>query len=109
MELRQSPAWTTFLGRLGWQTELIDGCALRVKKLGPFGCIIKVQRPDHLPLAEIENYARSQRALFLKIEALNQNQTQLLLENHFQLDSWPLTPTRTVVLDLSLSEEALLG
>ena len=108
MELRQSPAWGKYLESLGWKTEVIDGCALRVKSLGLLGSIIKIQRPESLPLDKIEAFARKSRALFVKIEPSNETQVNELTTNNYKLDTWPLTPARTVILDITKSEEDLL-
>lgn len=108
MELRQSPQWGRFLESLGWQTEIIDGCALRVKRLGLLGCIIKIQRPDFLPLEKINAFAKRNRALFVKIEPVNESQINELKTNRYKLDTWPLTPARTIFLDLTKNEEELL-
>ena len=108
MELRQSVEWGKYLESLGWQTEVIDGCALRVKKLGFLGCIIKIQRPDLLPLEKIEAFAKKSRALFVKIEPRDDPQAKSLITNHYSLDSWPLTPARTVFLDLTETGDGLL-
>lgn len=108
MELRQSPQWGKFLASLGWQTEVIDGCALRIRKLGRLGSIIKIQRPDVLPIEKIEAAGKRHRALFIKIEPMSQSQTSSLVTCHFSPDSWPLTATRTLEIDLTKSEEELL-
>lgn len=109
MDLRQSPEWGKFLGTLGWQTEVLDGCALRIKRLGPFGSIIKIQRPERLPLAKINEVAKRHRALFVKIEPEEASQSEELTTAGYSPDLWPLTPSRTVVLDLKKSEEQLLA
>ena len=109
MELRQSEEWGKFLQSLGWQTETSDGCSLRIRQVGPFGSIIKIQRPENLPLAKIDEIAKKNRALFVKVEPLNDSQAQDLISNRYQIDTWPLTPSRTVFINLKQSETELLG
>lgn len=108
MELRQSPEWGKYLESLGWQTEVVEGCALRIRKLGPLGSIIKIQRPNNFSTDKVEEFAKKHKALFVKLEPINDAQTQSLISNHYYLDSWPLTPSRTVMIDLNKSEQELL-
>lgn len=108
MELRQSPQWGKFLGTLGWQTEVVEGCSLRIKKLGPLGSIIKIQRPDFLPIKKIEVSAKRHKALFIKVEPLDNSQLSILNSQFYKSDSWPLTATRTLEIDLNQTEEELL-
>lgn len=108
MEIRQSPEWGKFLESLGWRTEMLDGCVLRIKKLGPLGSIIKIQRPENLPLTDIDRLAKKHKALFVKLEPLNKNKELRIKNFGFIKDTWPLTPTRTVFIDLNKTETWLL-
>ena len=107
-DLRQSSAWGKYLETLGWRTEIIDGCALRIRRIGPLGSVIKIQRPRTLPLEKIEEVAKKNRALFVKIEPSDNIQIPELKPRNFQPDSWPLTPPRTVIIDLMRDDEELL-
>jgi len=108
MELRQSEPWGKYLESLGWQTETVDGCALRIRKVGPLGSIIKIQRPENLPLGKIEEIAKEHRTLFLRIEPSSESQARDLSANGYKVDSWPLNPTRTIFIDLKKSNNELL-
>ncbi|MCL5003857.1 MAG: peptidoglycan bridge formation glycyltransferase FemA/FemB family protein [Patescibacteria group bacterium] len=109
MELRQSREWGKYLASLGWQTKEIDGCALRIKKLGPLGSIIKIQRPKNLPLEKIDEFAKRLRALFVKIEPCDNSRFSILNSQFYRPDTWPLTPSRTVFIDLAQTEDELLN
>lgn len=108
MELRQSEQWGKYLESLGWITEVADGCAVRIKRVGPLGSIIKIQRPENLPLSKIEGIAKKHRALFVRIEPSNESQAEDLAESGYKTDSWPLNPTRTIFVDLKKSNRELL-
>ncbi len=108
MELRQSEGWGKYLESLGWRTETIEGCAVRIRNIGPFGSIIKIQRPENLPLAKIDEIAKKNRALFVKVEPRSGAQAQNLILSHYQVDAWPLTPSRTVFINLKQPETDLL-
>lgn len=76
-----------------------------VKKIPILGSVIKIQRPPAIPSEKaLDHLALKHRALFIKIEPNNSDQ---LAANSFQLDSWPLLPTKTLRLDLKKSEEDL--
>lgn len=108
MELRQSPQWGKYLESFGWTTEIVDGCVMRIRQLGPLGSIIKIQRPDSLPIKKIERVAKKCRALFVKIEPIDNSQSSILNSQFYKLDAWPLTPPRTAFIDLTKTEAELL-
>ena len=108
MELRQSPEWGKYLESLGWATETIEGCAVRIRRMGPVGSIIKIQRPQSLPLEKIDEVAQRNRALFVKIEPISSSQLPDLNAQLYKPDSWPLTPSRTVMLDLKKTSSEIL-
>src|SRR3989338_9458929 len=108
MELRQSPEWGKYLESLGWATETIEGCAVRIRRMGPVGSIIKIQRPQSLPLEKIDEVAQRNRALFVKIEPISSSQLPDLNAQLYKPDSWPLTPSRTVMLDLKRTSSEIL-
>ena len=108
MELRQSGQWGKYLESLGWVTEVADGCAVRIKKIGLLGSIIKIQRPENLPLIKIEGIAKKHQALFVRIEPSNESQAGDLAASGYKTDSWPLNPTRTIFVDLKKTNNELL-
>jgi len=109
-DIRQSPEWARYLESLGWKTEKLDGVNCFVKKTPFFGSIIKIQRPPNLPpIEKIEKLAKKNRAILVKIEPTSKKEAEILKRAGFKLSRWPLSPTKTVVLDLSKSEETLLG
>lgn len=104
VDLRQSQAWKTYLESLGWETIVVAGqVALRLRRLPLIGSIIKVQRPENLEpkvIEEIDRVARQNRALFVKIEPIDSQDIPALTAAGYRPDSWPLLPSRTIIIDL---------
>jgi len=93
----------------GWLVEKLGGTKVFIRKIPPFGAVAKIQRPAKIPVvAEIDRIARENHALFVKIEPLSTASNFELLTNHgFVRDSSPNLATKTVILDLTKSEDEL--
>lgn len=115
-DLRQSPAWARYLKSLGWLVEKVDGCQLYVKKfpLG-LGSIVKILRfpfPSRFPLGKIDQLAKRHRAWFVKLEPRATIQDKQLVIDDFQKhgfypSSWPLSPSKTILIDLEKTKTKL--
>jgi len=108
-DLRQSDGWAEYLESQGWLVEKLGGTKVFIRKIPPFGAVAKIQRPAKIPVvAEIDRIARENHALFVKIEPLSTASNFELLTNHgFVHDSSPNLATKTVILDLTKSEDEL--
>jgi len=108
-DLRQSDGWAEYLESQGWLVEKLGGTKVFIRKIPPFGAVAKIQRPAEIPaVAEIDRIARENHALFVKIEPLSTASNFELLTNHgFVHDSSPNLATKTVILDLTKSEDEL--
>jgi len=120
-DLRQSDGWAEYLESQGWLVEKLGNTKVFVRKIPPFGAVAKIQRPAEIPtVAEIDRIARKHHVLFVKIEPLSTvNNHQIarfveaepsyeLLTNHgFVRDSSPNLATKTVIIDLTKSEDEL--
>jgi len=108
-DLRQSDGWAEYLESQGWLVEKLGGTKVFIRKIPPFGAVAKIQRPAEIPaVAEIDRIARKNHALFVKIEPLSTASNFELLTNHgFVRDSSPNLATKTVILDLTKSEDEL--
>lgn len=109
-DLRQSEGWQSFLTKLGWNTTRFStGFMAAWRKVG-FHSIVKIQKPAQLTetdLAEIDELAGKINALFIKIEPYF-GQDVTLLQNHgYVYSTFPLTPTKTIYIHLTKSEEEL--
>ena len=117
MDLRQTSEYADYMSRVGWELLILKNDIFVYKRsLGILGSIIKIQRFEWpIDLSEVEELAKKERALLVKLEPRVGIRNEELgirkkLENHgFYADSWPLVPPSTRILDLSLSEEELFG
>lgn len=106
--LRQSKEWADFLTSQGWVVEEIDGAKAYIRKLPFYGSVVKIQRPSVIPPTEaIDKIAQKHRALFVKLEPLSTINYQQLTVNNFEPDKNPNLPTKTIIIDLTKSEEEL--
>ncbi|MEX0622126.1 MAG: peptidoglycan bridge formation glycyltransferase FemA/FemB family protein [Candidatus Woykebacteria bacterium] len=117
MDIRQSSLWAKYLEELGWQTHPLTPTSFAYsKKIPVMGTIVKIPRvPLPLPLKQIDAVVKENNVFFVKLEpAIETKQSKLdnilsLIENSgFRGDRWPLSPTRTIKIDLTKSEDELL-
>jgi len=105
MDLRQTRYWGKYLKSLGWETVIIlKNAKARLRKLGILGSIIKIQRPPFLNkefLEKVEDLAKKERALLIKIEPpLYSKEIATLEQFGYKKDQWPTIPTKTIILNL---------
>ncbi|MBI2008498.1 peptidoglycan bridge formation glycyltransferase FemA/FemB family protein [Candidatus Amesbacteria bacterium] len=93
-DVRRSKEYGKYMEKIGWRVE----AGIFVRKLGPVA-IAKIQRTN-LPM-NWERILKRNRVIMCKLEPL----TKPL---GWKQDNWPLLGTKTVRVDLSLSEEKLL-
>jgi lipid II:glycine glycyltransferase (peptidoglycan interpeptide bridge formation enzyme) len=98
MDIRQSDNYAKYVKSIGWLVERVNTANIFIKKLGPFS-LIKIQRPQVLDLEKIKETTKKHRPLLIKIEPEAGNDYSLL-NTEYSLDSWPLLPTKTIILDL---------
>jgi lipid II:glycine glycyltransferase (peptidoglycan interpeptide bridge formation enzyme) len=117
MDIRQSSLWAKYLEELGWQAyQLTSDSFAFSKKIPFFGTIIKIPRvPLPLPLKQIEILASEKDVFLIKLEPLIEsgepnlgNVLSLLKTGGYLQDRWALSPTRTIQIDLTQSEDELL-
>lgn len=114
MDLRQTKEWGKYLEYLGWESVYLNsGVAVRIRRLGPVA-VLKVQRPevlDESDLQEILTIRKKYHGFLTKIEPLVGGGTlnTPLRKFGFRLDGWPLSVSKTIVIDLAPSEEEILA
>ncbi len=104
MHIKQSKEWGSYLKYLGWESLYLPQ-AIRIKKLGPYS-LIKIQRPKRVTqkfLEKLDDIAKGKNALFIKIEPDNPVNIQILQSFGYTKDKTPLSPTKTVLMDLTFS------
>jgi len=103
--LRQSDRWAEYLESQGWLVEKLGNTKAFIRKIPPFGSVVKIQRPVEIPaVEEIDRLAKKYRALFVKLELLAEGDKLL---TGFEPDQFPNLATRTIILDLAQSENKL--
>ena len=79
--LRQSKEWFSYLKFLGWsELKTTSGIKIAFMKT-PLGAVTKIQRPPKFTekdLLEIEKLCKKRRALFIKIEPVDEDNAKLL-------------------------------
>ncbi|MDP2721079.1 MAG: peptidoglycan bridge formation glycyltransferase FemA/FemB family protein [bacterium] len=117
MDIRQSDLWAKYLQELGWQTIPISPLfQIYLRKVPFFGATAKLPKLRlPIPFKEIGRVAAENNIFMLKLEPdieageeRNESVVSLLKANGFQKDRWALSPTRTIQIDLTKSEEDLL-
>lgn len=98
-DVRQSREYRRYMEKIGWKVE----GRVFIRKLGPVS-MAKIQRSD-LP-KEWKMILKNNQVLMCKLEPVNYESG--IMNYGFRQDNWPLLATRTVRVDLRLSEEGLL-
>lgn len=110
IDVRQSALWSRYLELLGWKShKLSNGFSVQYRALLG-GSLVKLQRPKKLTkecIKELNDFCISIHTLFCKVECINPEDTQLLKDADFEVSTFPLVPTSTMLLNLTLSEKEL--
>ncbi|MBN1162859.1 peptidoglycan bridge formation glycyltransferase FemA/FemB family protein [Patescibacteria group bacterium] len=108
--IKQSKPWGEYLSELGWKCFYTkDNVGVYVLKT-IFGGLAKVQRPyvlDVKVLDEIEVICKENRAVLVKVEPNLQQNGKLLLERGYKLSPTPLSPSKSMYMDLGKSLDGL--
>lgn len=110
-DIRQSDGWCSFLKKIGWEQELLQGdIKVNFRSLVKLGSLAKVQRPRKLlksDLVELEKIAAKKNTLFILIEPGIDQDIHDLHKMGYAFSSQYLSPTKTVLIDLAKSNETL--
>ncbi len=117
LNVRQTSGFAKFFEFFHWQTiNPQPNTFYFVRRIPYLGSIIKIEKINvkNIRLAEIEKIARETRALFVKIEPFADLSKQEELDKIFYPygythDSWPLTATATIIIDLKKSPDVILA
>jgi lipid II:glycine glycyltransferase (peptidoglycan interpeptide bridge formation enzyme) len=105
-DVRQSPEYAKFIESLGWQVEKLGKDQVFIKKIPLLGSLIKIQRAHSLDFNKIDDLARKHHAFQIIIEPATIPPNISYPSNYRPLKS-PCIPTKTLVLDLNKSEQAI--
>jgi hypothetical protein len=108
MELQQTKEYLSYLSRLGWNIENVDGISLVWRHIPLAGTIAKIQRPDRLPNIRLlfrELHSHNIRLVALEpSERVSQKElsgyAQKLKKNGFRLNTSPFLATKTIAVSL---------
>jgi len=108
-DLHQTSKYACYLQSQNWLVKKIGDTFIFIRKipLTPFS-IIKIQRPEKIPLATISQLAKKYRAITTYLEPLTVKQAALAFQHGFRLKKSAFLPTKTIELDLTQSEEKIL-
>jgi len=108
LDIRQTPRYAKYLRKTGWQVEKLNGVNCFIKRIPLIGSVIKIQRPETIPLKKIKNLVKKHYAFQLIIEPKTKMDAKYLKRNNFRLINSPFLPSKTLILDLTISREKLL-
>lgn len=109
---RQSPQWEHFMRFLKWEAVKLPSGDNAFFLKSPLGTVCKIQRPNQLSQANLENLdkiAMQKKALFIKLEPNLTQDISLLAQNGYIPTEFPLAPPKTMLLDLTKTQAELWG
>lgn len=110
LDIRQSEKWSKYLKTMGWEThKTSSGVSIYYNKTF-LGSVVKIQKPNVLEekdIEEIENFCDKLKPLFVKIEPFIGQDISILEKMGYKKSEVPLTPSSTIYIDLTKSEEEL--
>ena len=107
-DIRQSEEYSRYLQSIGWKVHKLEGVYYFLKKVLFFNTV-KVQRPGRFSEKLIEKIISRHKPLNLIVEPINVTQVKLLGKYNFKLSKSPYLPTKTLILNLSQTEDVLVG
>lgn len=108
IDIRQTPKYAKYLRKTGWQVVQINHVNCFIKKIPVVGSIIKVQRPEVIPLKKIEQLVMTHHAFQVIIEPKNKLDAKFLTINKYKKSMKPFLPTKTLHLDLTKTKDELI-
>jgi len=110
LNIRQTNEWEKYFNSVGWNSFRLSNKSLVFYRKTLIGTIAKMTRPSKLDknlLKELEDKCREYKCIFLKVEPdINQELTLLESYNYLKNNS-PLIPSKTMYINLRLSEKKL--
>ncbi len=113
VDIRQSQQWANYLTLLGWHIETINSVYIAIKPLGFWGSVIKINRAPILPeITALEKLAQKYKAWQITLEpdlCFPLQDLNKLTSLGFVMDRWPLSPSKTIFINLKQTPEELLA
>jgi peptidoglycan pentaglycine glycine transferase (the first glycine) len=120
-DLRQSPNYAKFFKSMGWIVETKNDVNYFIKKFPIVGSFIKIQRPKEIDFKYIQSLKKKYRAFQIviepplpdrddsRLEAVHKNPFDFFYRNGFKKSKSPFLPSKTIFIDLTKNEKALLA
>lgn len=109
VDIRQTIQYANYLSKIGWTVERTAEINYFIKKVPVFGSVIKIQRPEEIRIAKIEEFMKSYRAFQAIIEPKTELDAKYLASIGFRLSKSPYLPTKTLHTDLTKTKEELFN
>jgi lipid II:glycine glycyltransferase (peptidoglycan interpeptide bridge formation enzyme) len=118
MDIRQSPEYGHYLAQIGWVVEQVSGVNYFIRKFPLVGSIIKIQRPEKIDFEEIEKLTKKYKAFQIILEPITTRPRShnlspsigssssihnSLYAHKFKLSKSPYLPTKTLLIDIGLT------
>lgn len=109
-DVRQDSNYSRYMEAIGWNVDSIRGVYCYSKRLPMIGLsVTKIQRPQkRLTSLEINKLAKKNRSALIYIEPISTSDTQHYMNSGFKVTKSPMLPTKTILIDLRLSNQKLL-
>lgn len=114
MDLQQSLRYKRYIESLAWQVITMDGMNIFIKHIFLYGGLAKIQRPEKLPNTEkLIPLLKQHHINSVAIEPTadtDQDQLDQFIQSlsvHFRIHTSAFLPTKTLLIDLTPSEEQL--
>lgn len=97
-DIRQSKYYARYMESLGWTVEKAGATNIFIRPMPivNFLSVIKVQRFKDIDFKILEQITKKYHPILTKLEP----RTQYRVPSIFRHDSWPLSPTKTLILDI---------
>lgn len=108
-DIRQSKDYANYIAKTNWKVEKIGKTYCYIKNIPILGAVIKVQRPEKLNIDKIESLYKRYRTFQIIVEPIDASQADILQNRGYKLSNSPYLPTKTLLLDLTLSKQKLFN
>jgi len=116
MELQQAPLYQAYIKALHWNVVDVDGAAIFYRRIPLLGTLAKLQRPEHLPylpkfIMALKKLKVSQISVEPKEDVSQEEFSKYLssLSKFFRVTTTPFIPTKTIMIDLTPSEQVIFS
>ena len=116
MELQQSPLYQKYIKALHWNVADVDGSAIFYRNIPLLGTLAKLQRPTRLPyLPKLITALKKLKVRQLSVEPkedVSQEEFSRyisVLSKFFHIITAPFIPTKTIVVDISVSTKEIFS